>query len=130
MKPTGGLDRWLWVLALPVSLIWLALEESSRLGAMAVALPWAILTARHAHRRYLHPPEAAGLLAASTLGGALVGPLAVVLMSMKIALHAHPLPDFQVDDALAVLQWTPIGAGVGFLVGIGALLARGGGPQR
>lgn len=130
MKPTGGLDRWLWVVALPVSLVWLALEESSRLGAMAVALPWVILTARHAHRRYLRQTDAAGLLAATTLGGALVGPLAVVLMSMKIALHVHPLPDFQADDALAALQWTPIGAGVGFLLGAGVLLARGSGTQR
>jgi hypothetical protein len=126
MKGTGGLDRWLWVLALPLSLVWLTLEESSRLGVMALALPWAILTARHAHRRYIRRPDALGLLAATSLGGALVAPLAVVLMSMKIALHVHPLPDFQADDAWAAIQWTPVGALAGFLLGAGLLLLRAG----
>jgi hypothetical protein len=112
--------------ALPLTLVWLTLEEKSRLGTMAMALPWAILTARHAHRRYLRRPDPIGLLAATTLGGALLGPLAVVLMSMKIALHAHPLPDFQAADAQAAVQWTPIGAGLGLMLGAGVWLLRAG----
>jgi hypothetical protein len=50
-------------------------------------------------------------------------------MSMKIALHAHPLPDFRPEEALAVIRWTPIGAVIGLLVGVGVFLLRAGRPD-
>ena len=103
----------------------MTLEERSRLGAAAIGLPWAILTARHAYVRWIRREEPLRTIVAASLAGALVGPLAVVLMSMKVALHLHTLPDYQTDDLQAMLTGIPMGAGLGLLFGAGLALLRG-----
>ncbi|HET7009667.1 MAG TPA: hypothetical protein VFI11_02730 [Anaerolineales bacterium] len=122
--PSGRLDRWLWAFALPASLVWLSLEERSRTGAILIALPWVLLTVRHAYARWMRQRGGIGLIVACVLGGGLIGPMAVVMMALKVALHAHPVPDYQSDDLQALLAWLPTGAVVGFLFGAGLMLLK------
>jgi hypothetical protein len=125
VKRGDRIVRWLWVIGLPLSIVWLSLEDSSRFGAATVGLLWALLTARHAYVRWIRRTDPAGLLTAATLAGALVGPMAVVLMALKVALHSHPVPDYQIDDIHAMLAWIPAGGSLGLLLGAGLVLLRG-----
>jgi hypothetical protein len=126
MKPGDRLVRRLWVIALPLSIVWLTLEENSRFGAAAIGLLWALLTARHAYVRWIRRTDPVGVITAATLAGALIGPMAVVLMALKVALHLHPVPDYQIDDIHAMLAWIPVGGGAGLLLGAGLVLLRRG----
>ena len=61
---------------------------------------------------------------AGAAAGALVGPMAAVLILLKIGLHAHPVPEFSSADAAAVLARVPIWAAAGGLLGAGAALVE------
>lgn len=59
------------------------------------------------------------------IGGMTVAPLAVVLMTIKVSLHSHPIPDFNAADVRAVLGRIPAWCLAGMLAGVGVeLLAR------
>ena len=126
VKQNVRLERALFLLALALALAWLTVEENSRLGAAVFGVPWAVWIAG----RLRFPragPVVDGILR-STLGGACLGPLAMVLMLLKVALHSHVGPDYQLEDILAMLAWTPVGAGLGGMVGAGLALIRKGWP--
>jgi hypothetical protein len=116
------LERALFLLALVLALAWLTVEENSRLGAAVLGVPWAVWIAGRV--RFPRAGPALGVIPRSMLGGACVGPLAFVLMLLKVALHSHVSPDYQLEDLVATLAWTPIGAGLGAMVGIGLALIR------
>lgn len=59
-----------------------------------------------------------------TILGAAVTPVAVILMSLKVSLHDHPIQDFTPSDVVSVIKLVPVWITVGTLMGIaGGLLA-------
>lgn len=66
-----------------------------------------------------------------TLAGAAISPLAVLLMSIKVGLHDHPVPEFSPADLASVLDRTLIWIVVGCLVGLaGGLIHLADIPRR
>jgi hypothetical protein len=122
VKQNVRLERALFLLALALALAWLTVEENSRLGAAVFGVPWAIWIAGRV--RFPRAGPVASVILRSTVGGSCTGPLAIVLILLKVALHSHVSPDYQVEDVLAMLAWTPIGAGLGGMVGLGLALIR------
>lgn len=120
----GRLERLALLLTLGATLAWLTLEEKSRLGAAVFALPWGTLIGLRLPLRPMRPLT--NVVVRSTLAGALVGPLAGLLMLLKVGLHAHVVPDYDLADVLAMLAWTPWAAALGMLFGIGIALIRRG----
>ncbi len=118
----GRLERLALLLTLGATLAWLTLEEKSRLGAAVFALPWGMLIGHRLPLRIRRP--LVNVVVRSMLAGALLGPLASLLMLLKVGLHAHAVPDYALVDVLAMLAWTPVGAAVGTLFGIGLGLIR------
>ena len=116
------LGRWALLLTLVVTLAWLAVEEKSRMGTVIFALPWAALIVCRLRPR--SPKPFVDVLVRSILAGALVGPLAALLMLVKVGVHGHPQPDYAVADVLAMLAWTPLGASLGALFGLGLGMIR------
>ncbi len=127
MSGPGRLGRLLLLLTLAVTLAWLTVEEKSRLGSAIFALPWSVLITLRLHLRNARPIVDA--LVRSSLAGALLGPLAALLMLLKIGLHAHALPDYEAADVLAMLAWTPLAAAAGALFGLGLGMIRKAWPQ-
>ena len=122
MKQNFRLERALFLLALALALAWLTVEDNSRLGAAVFGVPWAVWIARRI--RFPHAGPAVSVILRSMVGGACLGPLAMVLMLLKVALHSHVSPDYQLEDVVAMLAWTPIGAALGGMVGLGLALIR------
>jgi hypothetical protein len=73
---------------------------------------WAVLTGL-SWGQVLIRTGLAGLVAGLT-----TAPLADVFMLAKIALHAHPVPDFSTQDLLAVLARTPVWTAAGLAAGL------------
>jgi hypothetical protein len=127
--------RFAWAFAVPAWFVWLAYEDrdlSTLMGLSAVICVAFALTgvARWRgrrltdRRRWLLESMGFGLLT-----GALVAPVAVILMLVKISLHSHGMPDFSSADIGAVVNRTPIWAMAGVLSGealglIGAILGH------
>ena len=126
MKPKARFERALFLLALALALAWLTVEENSRLGAAVFGVPWAVTIAGRV--RFPRAGPALGVILRSMVGGVCLGPLAAVLMLLKVALHSHVSPDYQLEDLVAMLVWTPIGAGLGGMVGAGVALIRSAWP--
>jgi len=126
VKQDVRLERPLFLLALALALAWLTVEENSRLGAAVFAVPWAVWIGRRI--RFPSAGPVVGVILRSMLGGACLGPLAMVLMLLKVALHSHVSPDYQLEDVVAMLAWTPAGAGLGLGLGAGLALIRKGWP--
>jgi len=122
VKPKARFERALFLLALALALAWLTVEENSRLGAAVFGVPWAVTIAGRV--RFPRAGPALGVILRSMVGGVCLGPLAAVLMLLKVALHSHVSPDYQLEDLVAMLAWTPIGAGLGGIVGAGVALIR------
>jgi hypothetical protein len=122
VKKAVRLERALFLLALALALAWLTVEENSRLGAAVFGVPWAVWIAGRI--RFPRAGPVVGVMLRSTVGGACLGPLATVLMLLKVALHSHVKPDYQLEDLIAMLAWTPIGAALGGMVGAGVALIR------
>lgn len=54
---------------------------------------------------------------AGAIAGLLVGPLAVMMMLVKISIHSHGIPDFTTNDLWLVLTRTPVWGLIGGLTG-------------
>ena len=126
MKQNVRLERALFLLALALALAWLTVEENSRLGAAAFGVPWVVWIARRI--RFPRAGPVVGVILRSMLGGACLGPLAMVLMLLKVAVHSHVSPDYQLEDVVAMLAWTPAGAVIGLVLGAGLALVRSAWP--
>jgi len=128
VKKAVRLGRALFLLALALALAWLTVEENSRFGAAVFGVPWAVWIAGRI--RFPRAGPVVGVILRSMVGGACLGPLAMVLMLLKVALHSHVNPDYQLEDLVAMLAWTPIGAALGGMVGAGVALIGKGWPSR
>jgi hypothetical protein len=62
--------------------------------------------------------------AVGLLAGLLVSPLAFTLMSLKSGLHAHPQPDYSLEQIQAIFSRTPYFAATGLLLGLASALFR------
>jgi hypothetical protein len=113
-------------------LLWLPVEDVRPLGALLFGAALAglaavrILAALPAP--YVVQPTSTRPLLTASLAGALAGlaaaPLAAFLMVFKSGLHAHPIPDFTVEQLLAVLKLAPIFTLAGFMIGTGLGFVR------
>lgn len=63
-------------------------------------------------------------MAVGALSGALVGPISLLLASLKTSLHQHGMPDFRTDDLILLIERTPIWAMTGLLFGTAASIFR------
>ncbi len=107
-------------------LLWLPVEDSSDrwvlifaagISSLAAAQTWLWLENRFGRRGYWLPT--AGFLA-----GAMLTPAAFLLMAIKTGIHAHPTPDFNVQQIQALVLRTPVWLVSGLLVGLGLELFR------
>lgn len=127
------LARGLWVIFGLAWFVWLGYEDRGvhlvlGLAALAALAIGTTATVRWIRRRSnrLTIPRWLGFAATGLLGGAAVGPLAAVLILVKVSLHAHPVLDFSRADLVEVLSRTPAWALSGLLVGLAACLVAAG----
>lgn len=124
-----------WVVTGLAWFVWLAYEDRSLgtvIGLSAVICLAFALTAverwrggkKAERRRWLLESMGIGLVT-----GALVAPVAVVLILIKISLHSHGTPDFTTGDIAEVMNRLPVWSLAGTLCGealglLGAMLGR------
>ncbi len=115
-------DRLLWAIVGLVWFLWLGYEDRTLGIVMVVACLLAVRFLMTAWLRWVAGAESWGERAgrSAALGallGASVPALAALLIMMKVSLHSHPEPDFNLMDIRALLIRTPVWALVGLLVG-------------
>ena len=115
--------RLVWVVVAPVWFVWIAVEDR-RLGpvlllAALVSSAFAITGLARwrsgrlvGRRRWLVESTGVGLIA-----GAMVAPIAILLILIKISIHAHGTPDFSLTDIGSVLEREPVWMLAGMLCG-------------
>lgn len=114
--------RFAWIAVGLAGLVWLALEDR---GVTAVQLLAAasvaagLLTAR---ARRPEPVRGRWWVVGGAVTGALVGPVAVLLILVKTGAHAHPQPEFRAEDVRTVLERSVLWAVAGGIAGAGAAL--------
>jgi uncharacterized membrane protein YedE/YeeE len=107
-------------------LFWVPLEDASENLAILFAyfisswLVGALLI------RYKNPTRLTIIIIifAGILTGATITPLILLLMVLKVGLHAHLVPDYSFDQFITVINRTPIWFISGFLTGIGIGIIR------
>jgi hypothetical protein len=115
--------RFAWALTAPAWFVWLAYEDRNLGTVMGLSAAMCVAFALTGvarwrggkltdRRRCLLESMGIGLLA-----GALVAPVAVVLILVKISLHSHGTPDFTSADVGAVMNRAPVWALAGVLSG-------------
>ncbi|OGO71579.1 MAG: hypothetical protein A2Z37_01290 [Chloroflexi bacterium RBG_19FT_COMBO_62_14] len=115
--------RLVWVVVGPAWFVWIAVEERTlgpvMLLAALVSSAFAITGlarwrsgSRVERRRWLLESTGVGLAA-----GASVAPIASLLILIKISIHAHGTPDFDLTDIGAVMGRMPVWMLVGALCG-------------
>lgn len=102
-------------------LIWLSIEDRNEL---LVVLASGAVCAWIAARLLLIPPDSDRQLlirhALAGIGaGALLVPIAILLMSIKNGIHSHITPDFSLDQMQSVLMRAPYFILSGFLIALG-----------
>jgi hypothetical protein len=121
-----------WVVTALVWFVWLAYEDRSLGTVIGLSAVICIAFALSAvsrwrggkaaeRRRWLLESMGIGLLT-----GALVAPVAVLLILIKISLHSHGTPDFTTSDIAQVMNRLPVWSLAGTLCGeaLGLLGAR------
>jgi hypothetical protein len=119
-----NLSRAAWLVTGWILFLWIGYEDRSLLGVMGCAgliCASAGLTAGarftgEGNRKRGRNPVCIALLGALFGGG--VGPLAALLIAVKVGLHSHPVPDFAAGDTLQALALTPAWAIAGGLLGL------------
>ena len=115
--------RLVWVVVAPAWFVWIALEDRTLAPVMLLA---ALISSAFAitglarwrsgtrveRRRWLLESTGVGLAA-----GALVAPAAILLILIKISIHAHGTPDFSPTDIGAVIRRFPVWMLAGTLCG-------------
>jgi hypothetical protein len=102
-------------------ILWIPFEDSSEIPAIlfgffiSTGLMGALLT------RFKHPSlfTTINIVIAGILTGASITPLILLLMVLKVGLHAHPLPDYSYEQFISIINRTPIWFISGLLAGIG-----------
>lgn len=124
-----AIPRWLRLIALGLGiavLVWLPIEDLDlRLVLVFSPAICAWLAARFLIN--LSPEKHNFIIRhiiISTLAGAAVAPLAVLLMVFKSGLHGHGTPDFSFEQIRQVLLQAPLWILAGILLGAGVAAAR------
>lgn len=120
-----------WGLAGLAWFVWLAYEDNGLTAVQLVAGLIAVATGLTVLRRLVDDrailPRTlvvrCGLV--GLLGGATAGLYASLLITVKVALHTHPQPDFSILDLLAIVGRTPAWAAAGLLAGLAGGVAFG-----
>lgn len=128
------LRRLAWGLAGILWFFWIAYEDQGLEVLTIVAVSIAFAGGLTALGRWVDPeplPRQQWLIRTGAVGlgaGIAVGPLTVLLMLIKMGLHAHPEPDFvpeQFAEALArTPYWAILGMLIGFVLGLFARESR------
>ena len=119
-----GYRRISWAVAGLMSFIWIGIEDRSSIPMIIVATGLVIaigLTLYEWAAQRTRPTDRSTLWVATGLGalsGLLVPITTVILMLVKTSLHNHVVPDFSVDDVVAVFFRTPIWVMAGLLIGL------------
>ena len=100
---------------------WIPFEDSSENPAILFAYfisTWLVITLLI---RYKNPSllTIINVVFAGILSGAIITPLILLLMVLKIGLHAHLVPDYSYEQFISIINRTPIWFISGFLTGIG-----------
>jgi hypothetical protein len=117
-------ERGSWFIAGLLWLIWLGYEDRSIRSVLTVAAAISaaigVTTYRTCIPRIPSTPRARlGLKVISAgFAGGLVGVLAVVLMLVKLSLHNHGAPEFNVGDVLLSLRTVPAWLAAGLISGL------------
>ncbi|HLC05203.1 MAG TPA: hypothetical protein VJK02_19385 [Anaerolineales bacterium] len=115
--------RYAWMIAAPTAFFWIAYEDrspSTVMGLSAIVCAAFAVTAIARWRGGILAERRRWLLETMGVGlatGALVAPVAVVLILVKISLHSHGTPDFTTSDIAQVMNRLPVWALAGVLCG-------------
>lgn len=122
--------RWLALATLltgAVAFVWLSLEENSLWSVLALGGACAALSLLHAHygralwTRFRRPVRAA--LIGGLLGGGTAF-IALCLMFLKTAAHAHIVPDYSLEQMLGMAMRIPVWTAAGILLGTAVTLSQ------
>ena len=121
--------RWLRLAAIMLGvgiLAWLPFEESHENWVVFFAVAIAVLSAAAALLRWAGPGPRLWLIYPLITGaaGALVTPLALLLMAVKSGIHGHSAPDYTPAQVSSVLLRTPLWLVSGLLIGLGMAVLR------
>lgn len=121
--------RWLRPTAIMLGvgmLVWLPFEESHENWVVFFAVSIAALFAAAALLRWAGPGSRPWLIYPLITGaaGALVTPLALLLMAVKSGIHGHSAPDYTSTQVSSVLLRTPLWLVSGLLIGLGIAVWR------
>jgi hypothetical protein len=103
-------------------LIWLPLEDTQTGLVIALAASFCAWWAA----RYLSMPHQSTyplwlrFTAAGFIAGLLTTPLSLMMMVFKNGIHGHEFPDFNPQQMASVVEFTPVWASTGILIGLGA----------
>jgi hypothetical protein len=118
-----------WAIAGVAWFLWVGAEDAGPAGPVAVsallAAAWgmSVVMGKEGEEEAKNV-AARRLLLLGLAAGAAVGPLAALLMLLKVSIHAHPVPDFAPSDLRAAIGRTPLWAGVGLLLGAAGALVQ------
>ena len=111
--------------------LWIAYEDQGLIAITVFAAVIAFASGLTVFHRWVGErelPQRDWLIRSGAVGlfaGAAVGPIASLLMLVKMGLHAHPEPDFNPDQFVQTLGLTVYWAALGAVIGVGlGLLAR------
>jgi len=101
-------------------LLWLPIEDTSEKPAISIALVISVLLALRAlcGRQYQQ-----GIIRMTLIGGlagTAITPIALLLIAFKTGLHSHGIPEFPVEQVIALLRRTPFFSIGGLFVGLGS----------
>jgi hypothetical protein len=103
-------------------LVWLPLEDTHEGWVISLSAAFCAWWAA----RYLSMPNHSvyplwlRYTAAGFIAGISITPLALLLMVFKNGVHGHEFPDFSPQQMAWVVEYTPVWASAGILIGLGA----------
>ena len=104
-----------------ILVFWLSVEDTTE----SIAILFSILICTWLEVMFLVRKKNSTMLPlynfilAAVLAGAAVTPLSLSLMVFKTGLHAHPIPDFTIQQIISVIYRTPIWLTGGILINMG-----------
>ncbi len=113
-----------WTISGLLWFLWLGYEDRSLMSVMLAAVAIIIAASLTIFYRSIWSRDVSGsrgVFWTTLLGlgaGLSAGPIAVLLITVKISLHAHPVPSFIMLDVVSILNRTIIWSIVGLLAGV------------
>jgi hypothetical protein len=112
-----------WAIAGLLSFIWIGVEDRTNRPVIIIAVTLAIAIGLTLYNRMVQDERSGErsllwvTIGVGFISGLLVPIAAVILMLVKTSLHSHVVPDFSVDDVIAVLLRTPVWVISGLMIG-------------